>query len=446
MSSDQPLIRHPLTYLRERRGWTLSDVAELVRRRSGLNMASHRQKIYRWEHHQVVPELAAQLAIATEVGVDAQTVLNLGWPSWLLTVDGTEPLDQAWTPETAKQIMAGCMGADTDRRGFLLLSGEETAELADAWAAVPTEKIIDSSGGGTVDTEVATWVENRIHQLWHLDDLVGGDYCLHLAQADLQLIARLLQGGRYRAAVKRRLYGAAGELLRFAGWCAFDGDRHAAAARYWHAGLRTSAAGGDTLTGAYILSLMAMQHTYAGDGRAAINLLHAARERIGPGAPHTVHAMLDAWQVRAHAVVGESRQAVEVLFRADDHWGRRDPDEDPPWIYWMRQPSHTIEVGAGFVQLGRPDIAVRLLEEGMAGRGIDYTRDTVLGLTAIADAQLDQDDLDGALDTARRAVELVTDVDSSRVADQLNAFAQRLPAGEVQAEEFRACLDALSHS
>lgn len=313
------------------------------------------------------------------------------------------------------------MGADTDRRSFLLMSGNETAELAGAWAAVPAEKITNASDGGTV----------------------GGDYCLNLAQADLQLISRLLQGGRYHSAVERRLYGAAGELLRFAGRCAFDGDRHAAAGRYWHAGLRTSATGGDTLTGAYILSLMAMQHTYAGDGRTAINLLEAARERIGSGASRTVHAMLDAWQVRAHAVAGESRQAVDVLFRADDHWGRRDADEDPPWIYWMRQPSHTIEVGAGFVQLGRPDIAVRLLEEGMAGRGIDYTRDTVLGLTAIADAQFDQDDLDGAVYTARRAVELVTGVDSSRVADQLHAFAQRLPAGEPLAEEFRTYLGIL---
>ncbi|MFF3441792.1 hypothetical protein [Streptosporangium sp. NPDC002721] len=442
MSSDQFLIRHPLTYLRAQRGWTLADVAELVQRRSGLNMATHRQKVYRWEH-QVVPELAAQLAIAEEVGVDAQTVLNLGWPSWLLTADGTEPLDQAWTPETAKQIMAGCMSADGDRRGFLLLSGNETAELAGAWATIPTGKIMRAGGGGTVDAEVVTWVEDAIHRLWHLDDLVGGDYCLHLAQANLQLISRLLHGGRYRSAVERRLYGAAGELLRFAGWCAFDSHRHAAAARYWHAGLRTSAAGGDTLTGAYILSLMAMQHTYAGDGRAAINLLHTARERIGPGAPRTVHAMLDAWQVRAHAVAGEARQAVEVLFRADDHWGRRDPDDDPPWIYWMRQPSHTIEVGAGFVQLGRPDIAVRLLEDGMAERGIDYTRDTVLGLTAIADAQLGQHDVDGALETARRAVDLVTDVESSRVVDQLNAFAQRLPAEEAQVQEFRACLDGL---
>ncbi|WP_406313972.1 hypothetical protein OHA77_37800 [Streptosporangium sp. NBC_01639] len=84
-----------------------------------------------------------------------------------------------------------------------------------------------------------------------------------------------------------------------------------------------------------------------------------------------------------------------------------------------------------------------LLEEGMAERSSDYTRDTVLGLTAIADAQLDQRDLDGAVSITRRAVELVTAVDSSQVGDQLRAFGQRLPAGEPATAEFCGCLDTL---
>ncbi|MEV6982960.1 hypothetical protein AB0M95_17085 [Sphaerisporangium sp. NPDC051017] len=402
-------------------------------------------KVYRWEHG-TVPELDAQLAIAAEVGIDSQTVLDLPWPSWVLTATGTEPFDQAWTPETARHIMAGCMDADTDRRSFLLLSAESAAALADAWAAVPEQKVTHAGDGGAIDAELATWVEGRIQQLWHLDDLTGGDYCLNLAKADLQLVSRLLERGRYRGNIEQRLYGAAGELYRFAGWSAFDAGRHAAAERYWHAGLRASATAGGTMTGAYILSLMAMQRTYAGDGRTSINLLQAAREKIGVGGSRTVHAMLDAWQVRAHAVLGEPRQAVHMLSRADDHWEHRDPDEDPPWIYWMRRPSFTIEVGTAFVQLGEISTALHLLEQGMTERSEDYARDSVLGLAAIADAQLDQHDLHGALETAYRAVELVTDVDSGRVTDQLHAFARRLPSKEPAAEDFRAYLDNLPSS
>ncbi|WP_370026352.1 hypothetical protein [Planotetraspora sp. GP83] len=335
------------------------------------------------------------------------------------------------------------MDANMDRRAFLLFSAQDVTTLAGTWVAIPAEKVTAAEQGGVVDAELATWLEGRIEHLWHLDDLIGGTQCLELAQADLQLVSRLLDRGRYSEHIERRLYGAAGELLRFAGWSAFDADRHAAAERYWHAGLRTSAAGGDPLTGAYVLSQMAMQRTYAGDGRTAVNLLEAARERIGPRASRTVHAMLDAWQVRAHAVLGEPREAMSVLSRADDHWEHRDPDADPRWMYWMRRPSWTIEVGMALVTMGQSDTAVRLLEEGMADRTSDYNRDIVLGLAAIADAQLDQRDLDGAIDTASRAVELVAEVDSSRVADQLRAFARRLPAKKPAAEEFRGHLDTL---
>ncbi|SDI49795.1 hypothetical protein SAMN05421505_1605 [Sinosporangium album] len=453
--SDQPLARHPLTHLRRQRGWSLTDLAQVVQRRAGVNMAANRQKIWRWEHGLAVPDLPAQLAIATEVGIDPNTVAALPWPTWLLTVDGMERIDQGWTTGTAKDTLTlvGCMTdiSDDDRRAYLLLTGQQAADLATAWAAVPavptipTSKLRHATGHGIVDAELAGWVEGRVHQLWHLDDLIGGDYCLTLAQADLQLIRRLLEQARFGGLIEQRLLTAAGELLRLTGWCAFDADRHAAAERYWHAGLRTSAAGGDTLTGAYILSLMAMQHSYAGDGRTAINLLQTARERIGPGSSRTVHAMLDAWQVRAHAAAGEAAQALKALARADAHWERRDPDEDPAWAYWMRRPSHTIEVGLGFVGLGRTDTAVRLLEEGQAGRSLDYTRDTALGLTAIASAQAEQGDLNGALENAGRAADLMATVDSSRVTDLLQSFSRRLPHGPVQTA-FQARLETLAQA
>ncbi|GIH73492.1 hypothetical protein Mth01_57450 [Sphaerimonospora thailandensis] len=439
--TDAPLLRHPLTHVRHLRGWSLSDVADLVRRRSGLNMATRREKVWRWENGRAVPEQAAQFALAAELGIDAQTVLYRPWPSWLTVLDAPPAIDAAWTPQTAADAMAECMeiGPEMDRRAFLTLSGDVALTLARAWAAVPAAKFAHAAGGGTTDAEVVTWIENRLAQLWHLDDLIGGEYCLNQARADLRLVIRLLRRGRSRSDIEQRLYRAAGELLRFSGWAAFDADRHAAAERYWHAGLRAAAAGDDALTGAYILSQMAMQHTYAGDGPTAVNLLDVARDRIGAGASRTVHAMLDAWQVRAHAVAGEPRQALRILARADAHWERRDVEEDPPWIYWMARPSTTIEVGMGLVAIGHPGTAVRLLEEGMAERSADYARDTALGLAAIAEAQLDQRDLDGAIDTARRAAETASGLDSTRVIDRLQAFGRRLPA-RAPAEEFRSYL------
>lgn len=433
MGDTPDLIAHPLTYIRWQRGWTMTDVAEIVAR--GLNMAARREKIWRWEHGHAVPEIAAQLALAAELGIDPDHVEARSWPAWLLLADDLA-LDQPWTSAGAVGTLTANLDAFLDRRGFLLLSGQAASALAGGWAAVPAEKIGRAVAGGVADAQVATWVESRLSGLWRLDDLIGGDYCLDLAVTDLRLVTRLLARARYGGEVERRLQKAAAELCRFCGWSAFDAGRHAAAERYWHAGLRAAAAAGDLDTGAYILSQMAMQRTYAGDGHSAVNLLGVARDRIGTSVSRTVHAMLDAWQVRAHAITGESGQAARALARADEHWEQRRPEDDPPWIYWMQRPSLTIEVGMAFLTLGQAATAERFLIEGMEQGTAGYGRDRVLALAALAAARLAQGELDGALTAGREAAESAAEIDSSRVVDQLHAFTTRLPAVPA-AQEFR---------
>jgi transcriptional regulator with XRE-family HTH domain/tetratricopeptide (TPR) repeat protein len=308
---------------------------------------------------------------------------------------------------------------------------------AEHWQSMVAPHLASAADGGTVHDEIVNWTEGRLPQLWRLDDLVGGKDCLEPAVADLRLVFRLISRGRYQERMEYRLLRMAGELCRFSGWAAFDAGRHAAAERYWRAGLRASAQVDDTETGAYILSQMAMQRTYAGDGRAAIVLLESARERVGTNTSMTVLAMLDTWLARAHAVAGEYGQARQVLARADTLWERRAPEDDPPFIYWMRRPSLTIEAGMALVATGEAETAARLLGEGMTERTRAYGRDTALGLAAIANARYAHGDLDGALDTANDAVELVADVTSTRVLDELDSFAKKLPATEPAAVELR---------
>ncbi|MFI0421906.1 hypothetical protein [Spongiactinospora sp. 9N601] len=434
-----PLLAHPLTSIRTQHGWTLGEVAEIVARRSGVNMAQGKQKVWRWEHRRAVPEMAAQLALAAELKIPPCHVQKWSWPDWLHIAYGVE-LERPWDMHWALMALMGSVDAAMDRRRFLTLSQESACALAGAWAIAP-EQIVRGAFGRRVDPEVADWIETRIAELWHLDDLVGGECCLDLAVSELRLAIRLLSRGLYSGEVERRLYISAAELCRFAGWAAFDAGRHAAAERYWHAGLRAAATAAEPGVGAYILSQMAMQRTYAGDGHGSVRLLKTAREKVGPGYSRTVHAMLDAWQVRAHAVAGEAREAARVLLQADGHWGRRHPEEDPPWIYWMRRPSTTIEVGMAFARLGQPETAEELISDGMAERTSDYERDRVLGWTAIALARLDQGEVDGALTAGRQAAAAAASIDSSRVLDEMDAFTSRLPGKE--REVFKAEIDAI---
>jgi transcriptional regulator with XRE-family HTH domain len=447
MGTGRTLFTHPLAYIRDRRGWSQSNVAEIVARNSSLNMASWRQKVYRWERG-VRPELPAQYALARELGIDVEFVTAHPWPGWLLYVDDAEGVGRPWTPTNATRIMSGTLGAYFDRRAYPLLADGSLTALAASWAEpwrfVPPPKVEAATAGGNVDDEILRALERRSRELWTLDDAIGGAQCARLADADLRLTVDLLQRGRYTGSIERRLYALAAGLCRSAGWGSFDADLHAAADRYWHAGIRAAHQAGDPAPAVYILSNMALQQNQAGDGRTAIGLLDGARTIIGPGGPAIVHAILDAWQVRSHALQGERLAAGRILGRADDHWDRHRIEDTPEWTYWMRRPSETIEANMALVTLGQTNETEARLNRWIATDGADFSRDHAFALTVIAAAQLDSGRLDESLETARQAVALLRRSDSGRIADELSGFAGRLPDGEPAAAEFRAELREVS--
>lgn len=421
------LFAHPLTHIRETRGWTLQEVADIVS--AGRNMSSWKQKVYRWERG-VRPEPTAQYSLARELGIPRDIVDAHPWPAWLLFGDGAERVGDPWTAENATRALAGTLGAHSDRRGFLVITGASLAHIATGWTQpwelVPAGKIAHAAEGGRVDNEVVSAIERRLEDLWILDDLIGGDQCARLADADLRMVLTMLERGSYSSSIERRLYSAAAGLCRMAGWAAFDGGSPAAAERYWHAGLRAAKQARDVDGGVYILSNMAMQRYYGGRGREAIELLDASRVSRGR-LSRTVLAMLDTWQVRAHAVLGESAQAARSLASAEAHWERRRPEDDPGWIYWMDRPATTIEPNLAMIQLDQPGEVERNLAHWLDKDGPEYPRDHALALTVIASAQLAMGELDTAIGTGRKALALLRSIDSGRVSDELRMLLDRLP-------------------
>ncbi|MBG6134187.1 helix-turn-helix domain-containing protein [Longispora fulva] len=429
--------QHPLTYIRGERGWSLREVAELVQRGSGLNMATWRQKVYRWERG-VVPEMTAQYALADALGVDQTAVDAIGWPGWLHLATATTPADDGeWTIENARKVLAALVeSGSTDRRGFLIYGGSALSSIAAGWADTPPEPIADGLDGGRVGTNAIAGLQLRVAELWRLDDTLGGGSCLQAAAADLRMVDALLRQARHTGPVGRELLSTAASLARFAGWAAFDCGHLAAAQRYWHGALRAAHAAHDTVQGIYILSNLALQAIYAGDGRTAVDLLEAARAQLDP-AHRIVAAMLDAWQVRAHAILGEQRQASQLLNRADDLWANRRDGDDPDWVYWMPQPSLTAEAGTAMINLRQLSHADELLHAGLATLSPAATRDRNLYLVRIAETSLSAGRLDEAMASARAAIDAAAGVDSSRVTQRLTGLLDQLPADEPGTAEVR---------
>ncbi|WP_162907550.1 hypothetical protein [Allorhizocola rhizosphaerae] len=419
--------RHPLAHVRQSRGWSLSDVARIVSCRSGLNMASWRQKVNRWERRGVVPEPAAQYALADELDVPRTAVQRLGWPRWLLTVDAMEELDVPWTVEEANQVLSRVMeSAVLDRRDFLVISGHLFAAAAATSLLTLPEPVRAATAGGVAGSELLASLRTRVARLCHLDDALGGGACVEAAASDLRLVGTVLGRASVNGTTEADLYSVAASIARLAGFAAFDSGQHAAAQRFWHAGLRAAHVAGDRSVTVYLLSNLALQDIYVNQARHAIGMLDTARSNVDTS-QKTVLAMLDCWQARAHAVRGEKREVATLLNRADDLYGRRRPGDDPEWIYWMKQPSLTVEAGTAMRQIGRPAHAQRLLAEGMTHVRDGATRDRSFYLARLAEAQCESGDLDQAADTARQALEVSPAVESARVSADMDAVLRRLP-------------------
>lgn len=434
------LIPHPLTHVRHLRDWTLSDVASIVARRSGLNMACRREKVWRWEQGKATPERAAQEALAAELGIPAQAIDSNPWPGWLSMVDPIEPTDAPWTPDANEKILAHVLeSGPMDRRSFLVFSGANIANITALWSSEPPQQVYRGIAGSRVGAATVDCLESRLEDLWRLDDLLGGGSCLDAGISDLRLVAKLLRRASYDSQVGLRLWTSAASLARFTGWAAFDTGRNALAQRYWHAALRAAHSGGDMSQGIYILSNLALQEIYERDGLAAIHLLDAARDQVDP-AMRTVLAMLDTWQARAHAILGEAAQAAHLLNRADDLWAQRCPEDDPSWVYWMPQPSLTAEAGTALLEIGETRRAEESLAQGLASLGSGSARDRNLYLIRLADTQYADGRPDQALLSAHLAIDTLTSspgMDSPRVDARVNAFLRKLPRQEAKANELR---------
>jgi transcriptional regulator with XRE-family HTH domain len=432
----EDLLAHPLTAVRQQRGWTLADVAAVVAGGSGLNMASHRQKVWRWEHGLAVPERPAQLALADELRIAHDMVDVHPWPRWLLLTGPAESPNEPWTWQSAVTTMERVVeSALMDRRGFLIMSGTAATALALQWSvAAPAE--LTAVERGRVTPEAINHIDERVEELWRLDDLLGGGACLGAATADLRLVQRLIQHGRYDAAVGGRLWSVAAALARFCGFAAFDAGRQAAAQRFWHAGLRAAAVAGDATQGVYVLSNLALQAAYAGDGTAAVGLIDIARRRVDP-AECTVLAMLDCWSARGLAVAGNAKASAARLNLADDLYERRRPGNDPEWVYWMPQPSLTAEAGTALLEAGDLAAAERMLTAGLETLDAGSARDRNLYLVRLAETRLRSGRLDEAAATARDAIDAAVGVDSIRVRERVDGLLHQFRPNEPLTAELR---------
>ena len=139
-----------------------------------------------------------------------------------------------------------------------------------------------------------------------LDDAYGGGHARQALVRYLEHECEPMLRGTYGEQTGRRLFAAAADLTRLAGWTSYDIGAHGLAQRYFVQALRLAQAAGDRPYGAYVLVTMSRQAVYLGHGREAVQLARVAQQGAGGSAPPVVQALLHAAEARGHGVLGLS--------------------------------------------------------------------------------------------------------------------------------------------
>ncbi|MFC4014642.1 hypothetical protein ACFOY2_45980 [Nonomuraea purpurea] len=417
--------RHPLTVVLKHRRWTATSfLRQVADRHSKLGyggMASRREKVSRWISGTATPGITSQYAMAHLLQVPRGEVDARGWPDWLLLAirDDRTILESPWTPAGSVTVLRE-VGGPVDRRGFLIASTGTLAAMVAQWGTAEPASAA-TQVGRRISSEVATQLDVRLAALRHLDDELGGGHVYDAATTEIRIIRRLLAETTHSEQVGRRLYSAAAEACRLAGWCAYDSGYHAEAERQFVAALRAAGSAGDTTTGATVHAFWANARYTGGDPRGALHLLEAALASAGVISSPRVIAMLYARKARAHSVAGEataSYRAVDQALAAYSKAGA--PAEDLPAVYWVTAGELHQAAGSAALALGEPKRAlvhfgeaVRDASAGEIGTG-GHRGDSAIHLARRAEAHLALGELDAAVEVAERVLELMGGVESAR--------------------------------
>lgn len=420
---------HPLEELLTALGWNADRFARRLNACAealGRPERVHPKTPYKWINGQTPRppwRTLATVVLAQELGRPI-TVSDLGWPcDELEYAPATEGILTPWTPEgTLRALRAVTDAGGTDRRLFLMLLGATATSPAHEWLIAHPAGQVTRAAGANVPLDVVDHLDQITARLRRIDDRLGGGQLLDLVHQHLRYVSGLLNQHRYTDTVGRRLHATAAELLRLAGFLAFDAGRHARAQRYWITALHAAHTAGDRALGANILGFVSCQAKDLGEIREAITLAETARSGY-PGASPKVTAILELRAAEAHANDQSATQAQHAIDAAFERLTDISTSTGPPdWCYWMDEAQAHAQAGYCHLRLGEPTRARRHLRHALRLHNATYSREGALrqALLATTYVQQDKPDLEQALHHGNLAANALSgEVDSARCVGHL---------------------------
>ncbi|MGW1007623.1 regulator [Streptomyces sp. NPDC002520] len=260
-----------------------------------------------------------------------------------------------------------------------------------------------------------------------LDDQYGGGHARQALVRYLEHECEPMLRGVYGEQTGRRLFAAAADLTRLAGWTSFDIAAHGLAQRYFVQALRLAQAAGDRTYGSYALVTMSRQAVHLGHGREAVQLARVAQQGVGTGAPPVVQALLHTAEARAHGVLGEVRACTSALVRAERALEAAGPgDEVPYWARFVDEAQLAGEFAHCHRDLQQYRAAAQHAERSLQLRAPSYARSRLFCRVVLATACLGLGELDQACALAAEAAGQAAEMRSARAHEYLRDFERRL--------------------
>ncbi|WP_330174114.1 helix-turn-helix transcriptional regulator [Streptomyces sp. NBC_01498] len=406
------LIRHPLAYARQLRGWSQSELARQMRdaaRRRGLRAGTSRQRVSVWERR-VVPDAFSQALLGDVFDVPREQITALGWPHWL---PGHE-IPVALGAGLAVVVLRKALLMGVDRRTFLALAPAAVGSLALQWATVEPAWAAGATGGRAVDPAFVDRLEESARALTGMPTALR-QHAGPLLDGHLETVVGLLERGGHPRALGVRLHTLASALAQTVAWHRFDHERHAAAHRHWHAAVHSAHEAGNTDLGAGALADLAYQSIWLGRPRAAVDCLgHALSRTVSP----TARSLLLLRKARAHAMLGEARDCYRALARSEKLL-HSTAEPAPGWCAWMSHADLAVDTGRCLIDLGRPRRAHDHITEGVGLLPDTRDKTKAVFLAYEAESLLARGEVQQAADLARRSLGLATRIGASRCVRQI---------------------------
>ncbi|MET9563232.1 hypothetical protein [Streptomyces tauricus] len=269
-------------------------------------------------------------------------------------------------------------------------------------------------------------LEEAVRKIRLLDDRHGADGLYRRAAAPLRAAYALLDAGAARQATTERLHTGAGELAISVGWLAHDSGRFDDARSHYAEALATARVARDPALEAHAFCNTSFLARDAGRPREAVRAAQAAQYAARPLGSARLLSLLALREAGGWAGLADRTGCEQALTRAQALYGRGPCDADPEWMSFYGDAELAGLEAQCWSTLGDWQRAAHQARRATRLQDPHFTRNLALYTAELADDLARAGHPDEAAAAGLRVLDLLDEVQSSRVQTMLAGTARVL--------------------